>query len=103
MLSLAASKPAVASSIRRVSFEFCNSLQNFDLVQLGQFPALTELNLNGCRNLTDSAIEIVAEQCHKLERLDLYWLVVLTDIVRNYDQPGSLSDFRCCINPLIDL
>lgn len=39
-------------------------------------PALTLLSL------TDSSVEIVAEQCHKLSRIELYWDVVLTDIVR---------------------
>jgi F-box/leucine-rich repeat protein 2/20 len=31
-------------------------------------------------SLTDSAIEVVSEQCASLRRLDLYWLVVLTDV-----------------------
>lgn len=75
--------PKVSSSIQRISFEFCNQLQNFDLVPLGNFPQLTHLNLNACRNLTDSAIEIVVEKCQKLVRLDLYWCVVLTDISIN--------------------
>lgn len=83
LLAAAADRPAMRDSVRAISFEFANQLQNFDLVPLGRFPHLTALNLNACRNLTDSAIEVVAEQCHKLQRLELYWDVVLTDISIN--------------------
>lgn len=38
------------------------------------------LPLSPFSSLTDSAIEVVAEECQKLQRLDLYWDVVLTDI-----------------------
>lgn len=79
-LAAATAHPSLVQSVRRISFEFCNELQNFDLEPLGAFENLTALNLNACRSLTDSAIEIVAERCHKLERLDLFWCVTLTDI-----------------------
>jgi len=79
-LAAAAAHPVLRASIRAIHFEFCNALQNFDLVPLAQFPRLSCLNLNACRNLTDSAIEVVAEKCQALERLELYWDVVLTDI-----------------------
>jgi hypothetical protein len=49
LLAAASTRPALCHSVQRASFEFCNSLQNFDLVPLGKFPNLTQLNLNACR------------------------------------------------------
>jgi hypothetical protein len=79
-LASAAADPVLSSSLRALHFEFCNALQNFDLVPLSSFKHLTCLNLNACRNLTDSAIEVVAEKCTQLQRLELFWLVTLSDV-----------------------
>ena len=90
LLARASTLPRLCHSIRSTSFEFCNHLQNFDLVPLGKFTNLTSLNLNACRSLTDSAVEIVAERCHNLRRLELYWCVVMTDIGL-----GALANAAC--------
>lgn len=90
LLSRAAALPRLCHSVLRISFEFCNHLQNFDLMPLDRFEKLTSLNLNACRALTDSALEIVAERCLKLQRLELYWCVVLTDI-----SMGALATAAC--------
>ncbi len=69
----------ISSAIVGVNTQFCRNLRDHALLCLVNFPNLTDLNLNGCHELTDNALVNVFRQCPKISRLSLYWNPRLTD------------------------
>ena len=46
----------------------------------GGFPkTLEEINMNGCREISERTVMLIAKSCSKLKRIEFYWNCRLTD------------------------
>lgn len=75
----AAQQPRFAA-VNSIKVQFCNGLTDAHLSETTLPPALRQLNLDGCHEITDAGIKAIAATCgRRLESLSLYWNMKVTD------------------------
>ncbi|CDW85727.1 f-box lrr-repeat protein 20 [Stylonychia lemnae] len=68
----------LGANLKALDFEF--STVTDEHIEVTLFPqTLIELNLNGCREISEKACMHLQKQCKNLERLELYWNCRITD------------------------
>ncbi|TNV77821.1 hypothetical protein FGO68_gene8799 [Halteria grandinella] len=68
------------NDITDLNFEFTPlSDEHFEAAADVLPKGLAQLNLNGCREISERTIMIIGKQCQKLNRLELYWNCRITD------------------------
>ncbi|KAF8821726.1 putative F-box protein [Cardiosporidium cionae] len=66
-----------SQALMHLSFEFCAAFTREHIQLLPS--TLRSLNLNGCQSIDDTALRLLAKRCPRLQHLQLYWNVHITD------------------------